>query len=42
VTWGRLLFLPPELANPRVIFEPPPFRARDIAGVRSKKAPYTR
>ena len=24
--WGRFLFAPPELVNPRAIFDPPPFR----------------
>lgn len=24
--WGRFLFAPPELANPRTIFDPQPFR----------------
>ncbi|MBA4136220.1 MAG: hypothetical protein C0518_02755 [Opitutus sp.] len=24
--WGRFLFAPPELANPRAIFDPQPFR----------------
>jgi hypothetical protein len=42
VTWGRFLFLPPELANPRVIFDPLPFRASEFHGVRPRKSPYTR
>jgi hypothetical protein len=25
--WGRLVFAPPELANPRAIFDPLPFRS---------------
>jgi hypothetical protein len=24
--WGRILFAPPSLANPRTIFDPQPFR----------------
>jgi hypothetical protein len=42
ITWGRILFLPPELANPRVIFDPMPFRAHEFAGIRARKSPYTR
>jgi hypothetical protein len=42
ITWGRILFLPPELANPRVIFDPTPFRTHEFAGVRTRKSPYTR
>lgn len=42
VTWGRLHFLPPELANPRIVFDPLPFRALEFGGARSQKAPYTR
>jgi hypothetical protein len=25
--WGRLVFAPPELVNPRAIFDPVPFRS---------------
>jgi hypothetical protein len=38
VTWGRLVFLPPELANPRVIFDPMPFRAHQFTTARPKKS----
>ncbi len=39
ITWGRLLFLPPELANPRIIFEPLPFRDHQFPAFRGKKTP---
>jgi hypothetical protein len=42
ITWGRILFLPPELANPRVIFDPLPFRTHEFVSGRAKKSPYTR
>jgi hypothetical protein len=42
VTWGRVLFVPPALAQPHVIFDPLPFRAHEFAPARSRKAPYTR
>ncbi|HEY4299530.1 MAG TPA: hypothetical protein VGM73_01570 [Candidatus Didemnitutus sp.] len=41
-TWGRFHFLPPELANPRVVFDPQPFRAQEFGSNRPSKAPYTR
>jgi hypothetical protein len=28
LTWGRVVFLPPGLLNPRIIFDPPPMRTR--------------
>lgn len=28
LTWGRILFPPPALPNPRVIFDPQPFRTQ--------------
>jgi hypothetical protein len=37
ITWGRILFLPPELANPRVIFDPLPFRSQEFAAIRTRK-----
>lgn len=39
--WGRFLFLPPELVNPQVIFDPVPFRSTDRTPVRAKRSPYT-
>lgn len=28
LTWGRTLFTPPSLPNPRVVFDPAPFRTQ--------------
>ncbi|HYC72694.1 MAG TPA: hypothetical protein VEB66_15900 [Opitutaceae bacterium] len=28
ITWGRILFQPPFLPNPRIIFDPLPFRTQ--------------
>ncbi len=37
-TWGKFRFAPPELINPQIFFEPPPFRTQVPAPVRSKRA----
>lgn len=37
MTWGRFLFLPPILANPRMIFDPQPFRAQHFLSGKSPK-----
>ena len=42
VTWGRILFVPPELTNPRIVFDPLPFRSQNFATARARKSPYTR
>lgn len=42
VTWGRILFVPPELVNPRIVFDPVPFRSHSFAPARTRKSPYTR
>lgn len=42
VTWGRVLFVPPELTNPRIVFDPLPFRSQSFAPARTRKPPYTR
>ena len=42
VTWGRVLFQPPELTNPHVIFDPMPFRSHEFAPVRVKKSAHSR
>jgi hypothetical protein len=34
IVWGRPVFLPPELANPRVVLDPLPFRAQSFGGFR--------
>ncbi len=39
--WGRFLFAPPELVNPRAIFDPAPFRhepAPTLARKRKKRS----
>ena len=42
VTWGRILFQPP-LLNPRVVFDPLPFRTQLAARpVRSSRSPFGR
>lgn len=30
VTWDRILFQPPELLNPRLVFDPLPFRNQPV------------
>jgi len=30
ITWDRILFQPPELLNPRQIFDPLPFRTQSL------------
>ena len=30
ILWGRPVFRPPELANPRVVFDPLPFRTQSF------------
>jgi hypothetical protein len=37
ITWGRILFLPPELTNPRMIFDPQPFRMHEHPLLRGRK-----
>ena len=37
VTWGRLLFQPPALTNPHVVFDPMPFRTHEFVPARAKK-----
>ena len=38
VTWGRILFRPPELANPRLIFDPLPFRTHEFVPAKNVPA----
>jgi hypothetical protein len=38
LAWGRPLFLPPELTNPRVIFDPLPFRCTAPAFPHGRKS----
>ncbi|MFI5336577.1 MAG: hypothetical protein ACHQ5A_12130 [Opitutales bacterium] len=40
--WGRFLFLPPELVNPQMIFDPLPFRNTEYTPAHAKRTPYTR
>ncbi len=42
VTWGRLLFQPPALTNPHVVFDPMPFRTHEFAPARAKKSAGSR
>jgi len=42
ITWGRFLFLPPQLANPRLIFDPLPFRAQEFALARPRRSASSR
>lgn len=42
VTWGRILFQPPML-NPRLVFDPLPFRAQMLPRTnRSSRSPFGR
>ena len=38
ITWGRPLFRPPVLNNPRTIFDPLPFTSQRSASVRRQTA----
>ena len=40
--WGRFLFSPPELINPQVIFDPPPFRATEYSSPTAARPPAHR
>jgi len=39
LTWGRVVFLPPGLLNPRLIFDPPPMRTRSPCDPMVRTAP---
>ncbi len=42
VTWGRILFQPPELLNPRLVFDPTPFRMQTVPRPVRSRTPFTR
>ena len=37
ITWGRVLFLPPELKNARLVFDPQPFRVHEFTPAKLRK-----
>ena len=41
VTWNRILFQPPVL-NPRLVFDPLPFRTQTIARPQRSRHPFSR
>jgi hypothetical protein len=41
VTWGRVLFHPP-LLNPRLMFDPLPFRAQSLPRPSRSRSPFQR
>lgn len=41
VTWGRILFQPPIL-NPRLIFDPLPFRSQQLPRPSRSRSPFGR
>lgn len=42
VTWDRVLFQPPELLNPRLVFDPVPFRTQTIPRPTRSRSPFGR
>ena len=42
VTWGRILFQPPALLNPRLVFDPLPFRTQRLQRSPRSRSPFGR
>lgn len=42
VTWDRILFQPPSLLNPRLVFDPMPFRSQLLPRSWRSRAPAAR
>ncbi len=42
VTWGRILFHPPALLNPRLVFDPLPFRTQRLHRIPRSRSPFGR
>jgi hypothetical protein len=42
VTWGRILFQPPALLNPRQVFDPLPFRTQLLPRPTRSRGPFGR
>lgn len=42
MTWDRIVFQPPELLNPRQVFDPTPFRAQAIPRPVRARSPLPR
>ena len=42
VTWDRILFQPPALLNPRLVFDPLPFRTQRLQRSPRSRSPFGR
>jgi hypothetical protein len=42
ITWGRILFQPPALLNPRQVFDPLPFRTQNVPRLARSRGPFAR